>query len=187
MLREKLFLLLKKNTVASGRQAKQNYSNCSAVLITAFSSSYQVKQLTNRKKMRTEKIKLTDSTTDVVTKMSEGNIGAMNVIMKILVNETIDPDNIMGGIAVILSLDSYGIYGTAIYVLHNDICDCDLAKTLAVLRATQMGMLDHNVLKAACYRQYYSGKNLIPVEELYAKVKQRLPAFNSLNTNKSES
>jgi hypothetical protein len=129
--------------------------------------------------MGNEKIKLTDSVTDIVTKMSDGNIGALTIIMQIL-SETdkIDPDNMLGGLGVVLILDTYGIYGTDIYILNNDICDRNLAKMLAVLRATQMGMFDSITLKNACHRQDRSGKDIIPVEELYLKVKERLPDFD---------
>jgi len=130
-------------------------------------------------KMGNEKIKLTDSTMDVVVKMSEGNPGAMNVIMQMLKPNNIDPDNVMGGLGAILLMDTYGIYGMDIYILNNDICGRDLAKTLAVLRATQMGMFDRNILKDACHRQDRSGKQLVPVEELYLKVKERLPNFDA--------
>lgn len=129
--------------------------------------------------MGKEKIQLTDSTMDVVVKMSEGNPGAMNVIMQMLKPNNIDPDNAMGGFGAILLMDTYGIYGTDIYILNNDICDRDLAKTLAVLRATQMGMFDSNILKDACHRQDRSGKQLVPVEELYLKVKEMLPNFDA--------
>lgn len=129
--------------------------------------------------MGNEKIKLTDSTMDVVVKMSEGNPGAMNVIMQMLQPNNIDPDNAMGGLGAILLMDTYGIYGTDIYILNNDICDRSLPKTLAVLRATQMGMFDSNILKDACHRQDRSRKQLVPVEELYLKVKERLPNFDA--------
>lgn len=128
--------------------------------------------------MRNERIKLTDSTVDVVVKMSEGNPGAMSVLMQLLQPNDIDPDNSMGGLGVILSLDYYGIYGTDIYILNNYICDRDMVKMLAVLRATQLGLFDSNILKDACHRQDISGKSIVPVDELYLKVKERLPNFD---------
>ena len=126
-----------------------------------------------------EKIKSTDSTMDIILKMSDGNPGALNAIMQILEPNNIDPDNSLGGFGVVLLLDTYGIYGTDIYVLYSDICGKDLAKTLAVLRACQFGLFDSRVLADACHRQDYSGKELVPVEELYLKVKERLPKFDS--------
>lgn len=145
-----------------------------------------IKGYINHKQLKTmettnqkERIKLTDSTMDVIVKMSEGNPGAMNVLIQMLTPNNIDPDNGLGGLGAILLMDSYGIYGTDIYILNSDICDKNLAKTLAVLRATQMGMFDGNILKDACHRQDRSGKQLVPVEELYLKVKEKLPNFDS--------
>ncbi len=128
-----------------------------------------------------ERLKLNDSTMDIVIKMAEGNPGAMNVIIELLKPKTIDidPDNIMGGVGSILLMDTFGIYGTDIYILHNDICDRNIVKTIAVLRATQLGMFDMKILKDACHRQDRSGKQLVPVEELYLKVKTRLPRFDA--------
>lgn len=133
--------------------------------------------------MENTRIKLSDTTMDVMTKMSEGNPGALSVLMQMLMDTKIDPDNAMGGLGNILMLDTYGIYGTDIYILNNDICNRDLVKTLAVLRATQLGMFSSKILKDACHRQDRSGKELVPVEELYLKVKERLPKFDSQPKN----
>ncbi|MCV9934521.1 hypothetical protein OIU80_19750 [Flavobacterium sp. LS1R47] len=130
--------------------------------------------------MSNQRIKLNDSTMGVVAKMSDNNFGAIDVLMMLLQKETdnIDPDNFMGGLGVILYLDTLGIYGTDIYVLYNDICDRNLVEMLSTIRATQLGMFPSNILVDACGRQDYSGKKLIPVDELYLKVKERLPRFN---------
>lgn len=127
-----------------------------------------------------ERIKLTDSTMDVVSKMSEGNPGAMNVLMQMLMPNEIDPDNILGEMGYIFLLDTFGIYGTDIYVLYNDICEKDLAKMYAVLRATQLGLFSPVILKDASNRQDRSGQELVPVNELYKKVKRELPKFDSV-------
>jgi hypothetical protein len=88
----------------------------------------------------------------------------------------------MGGLGVLLTLDTFEVYGTAIYTLCNDICDGDLPKTLAVLRATQLGFFDKGILHTACNREDRSGKALVPVDELYMKVKQQLPNFDTQST-----
>ena len=126
------------------------------------------------------RIKLHDNTTDVVVKMSNGNPGAMNVIALLLKQaDRIDEYDAMGGFGKILLLDSFEIYGTDIYVLYNDICGRDLVKMIAVLRATQMGMFSSSILKDACHRQDYSGRDMVPVDELYDKVKEQLPLFGN--------
>lgn len=129
-----------------------------------------------------ERIKLTDSTMDVVVKMSDGNPGAMNVLMQMLQPNNIDPDNGLGGLGAILMLDSLGIYGTDIYVLNSDICERNLAKMLATLRAVQLGLFSGDILKDAAHRQDYSGRELVPVDELYEKVKERLPNFDAVES-----
>ncbi|MFZ2432508.1 MAG: hypothetical protein WAW57_15320 [Lutibacter sp.] len=131
------------------------------------------------------KINLSDSTMDIVLKMSEGNPGAMNAIMQMLDSKSneIDPDAFMGGVLKVLALDTLGIYGSDIYVLHNDICDRDMIKMFAVLRAHQLGFLNGSVLADACHKQDYSGKQMIDVEKLYKQVIDELPNFKRLEVN----
>ena len=129
-----------------------------------------------------ERIKLSDSMESAIIKMVEGNIGAMNVCM-LLIKEggNIDTQTIMGGFSFILDLDREGIYGTDIYVFWNDICNCELPKMVAVLRAVQLGFFNGRVLADACHRQDYSGRDLVPVNDLYNKVIERLPNFDLSN------
>lgn len=132
-----------------------------------------------KKNKTMSKINLSDNTMDVIVKMSDGNPGAMDVIIKLLTQgDSIDINDVMGGVGKILLLDTYGIYGADIYVLYNDICERNLSKMVAVIRATQLGFLGSNILKDACSRQDYSGKELIPIDELCQKIKVRLPLFN---------
>lgn len=125
------------------------------------------------------RITLADNTLTTITKMCDGNLGAMNVLIQMLTPEaeSIDPDNILGGLGKILSLDSLGIYGTDIYILHNDICDRDLVKMFAVLRAWQLGFINGNILANACAKQDGSGKSMVDVDGLYKRVQERLPNF----------
>lgn len=124
------------------------------------------------------RIQLNDTPISAITKLGDGNMGAMNVMMQMISSDHIDLA--MGGMGVLLSLDTHGIYGTDIYVLHSDICGNDMVKTLAVLRAVQLGLFDEATLVDACSRQDYSGRDMVPVDELYAKVKERLPKFNAV-------
>ena len=126
------------------------------------------------------RIQLKDNVISSVAKMSGGNPGAMQAMMEMIEGgEKIDPDSFMGGFGAILSLDTHEIYGTDIYVLHSDICERELSKTLAVLRSVQLGFLSGTLLKNACSRQDYSGKKMIDVEGLYKRVKKELPNFDT--------
>jgi hypothetical protein len=129
--------------------------------------------------MSNQRIQLHDSTLAIVSKMCEGNPGAMQILMEMLSPKTdeIDPNNMLGGMGAVLMLDTVGIYGGGIYTLHNDICGRDMVKTLAVIRAVQLAFLDGVVLRNACSLNDRSGKDMVPVEELYKKVKERLPEF----------
>lgn len=125
------------------------------------------------------RIKLNDTTLSAVSKMSEGNPGAGITLMEMLTEgEKIDPDSALGGFGSILSLDTHGIYGTDIYIFHNDICGGEISKVIAVLRACQLGLFSPSILKDACSRQDRSGVSMVPVADLYAKVKERLPDFD---------
>lgn len=112
-----------------------------------------------------QRIELRDNKSDIIVKMCDGNPGAMNVLTQLLYsNMPID------GLSLILMLDSIGIYGTDIYVLYSDICNCDIDNTVMVIRAVQLGFFDGNILKDAAHRQDYSGRDLVPVDELCGKV-----------------
>jgi len=126
-----------------------------------------------------EIITLADNTVTAITKMSDGNPGAISAMVELLKHgERIDPQGIMGGIGFILDLDREGIYGTDIYVFWNDICEQEVVKMIAVLRAVQLGFFSGRTLANACHRQDRSGKSMIPVDELYEKVKERLERFD---------
>ena len=128
------------------------------------------------------RITLCDNAKSAVIKMCEGNPGAITALMEILkCAKQVDPDDFMGGLGKILALDTLEIHGTNIYVLWNDICDKNTSKMIAVLRANQLGFISDQILKDACHRQDRSGREIIPVEELYVKVVERFPRFDLVN------
>lgn len=121
-----------------------------------------------------ERIKGTDNILDVVQKMSEGNPGAVTVLSRMIKDgAAIDPQDFMGGLGAVLSLDTCRIYGSRIWMLYKDVCGEDLMKTLAVLRACQLGELtDIEMQHAIDFR----GEG-IDVDGLVATVKGRLEQF----------
>ena len=94
------------------------------------------------------RIELTDNTISSIIKMSEGNPGAATALSAIAkkANE-IDPQSAFGSLAGILSLDTYEIYGSSIYVLFNDKCGRDVRSMLLLLRAVQLGFKSQSWLK----------------------------------------
>jgi hypothetical protein len=124
-----------------------------------------------------ERIQLTDSTMDVVMKMSEGNPGAVTVIMSLFKDAAkIDPDNWMPGLGEVLSLDTLGIYGSKIWMFYKDVCSEDLVKMCAVIRSHQLGITSKDSFIHAIDNR---GDGL-DVDDLLNQVKTRLPAFGNI-------
>ena len=119
---------------------------------------------------------LSMTTIEIITSLADGNPGAVRVMIEMLENgDRIDPDSALGGLGAILSLDTHGIYGSRIWMLYKDVCGEDVAKTLASLRAVQLGVASHTDLVAAI-----DGKrNRFDPTEALQSVRQRLPAFAS--------
>jgi len=139
-----------------------------------------IRLTTKTYKMKDQRIQLTDSIMDITIKMCEGNPGAMTFIMGAFKeSEEIDPDG-MGNLGFILNADRCGIYGTDLYVLWSDLCDRNMTLSIALLRATQLGIISDELLADACNRQDYSGKDIIAVQEVYEKVCEQLPNFQRI-------
>lgn len=126
--------------------------------------------------MRKTRLELNDSIMDVVVKMVEGNPGATSVCTQLLKdNKEIDPDSALGEMGSIFSLDGLGIYGHRIWRLYKDVCGEDIAKTVGILRANQLGFVSESNLNQAIDNRGY-GLNL---DSLIDQVKERLPNFDS--------
>lgn len=55
--------------------------------------------------------------------------------------EKVDPDALMGGITHVFLLDTFHIYAERIWMLYKDLCKESIPKTIAMLRACQMGIV----------------------------------------------
>ena len=94
------------------------------------------------------RLNLEDTVLDMVTKMSDGNIGAVGA-MSLIINSIseIDPQVAGGGMTTLMILDDWGIYSTSIYILFNDKCDGDTRKFLMLMRAVQLGFLPQETIQ----------------------------------------
>lgn len=129
------------------------------------------------------KLELTDTMEDVLFKMSEGNPGALTVCLQIIKDGgQIDPDDAMGGIGKLLSLDAMGLHGSKIWMLYKDVCKQDLPKMLALLRGRQLGFVNEAKILHAV-ENYGDGIN---VDDICDQVVKRLPRFK-LAMNHQES
>lgn len=82
------------------------------------------------------RLKMTDSTMDIVIKMSDGNPGAMSTVMELLQEVNKDIRNI----GVILFLDSpLELYGSQLYQLWNDCCGRDIQKVIKIVNLCAKG------------------------------------------------
>jgi len=94
------------------------------------------------------RLKLKDTFISAITKMSDGNPGAITALIDLsLSSPEIDPQSEFGGIGPFFSFDLYEIYGSDIYIIWNDKCGRDSRKTLMLLRAVQLGFLQESKLK----------------------------------------
>lgn len=124
------------------------------------------------------RIDLADNALSAFVKMSEGNPGALTVLMKLhQEGEKIDPDAAFGGFANILSLDTLDIYGSEIWQFYKDLCRQNLTDMIGLMRAVQLGFLRESELRTAITQG-------APTAEWVAKhvnmVRERLPNFGKV-------
>lgn len=125
-----------------------------------------------------ERLSLNDSLQTAAAKLCEGNPGAMSAIVNMsAIAPEVDPQNFAGSFGPLMHLDSCGIYGSGIYVLWNDLCNCDSKLAIAVLRATQLGIVNKDTLREGCLKHDRSIKTMIDPNEVYQQVKSRLSLF----------
>lgn len=127
-----------------------------------------------------ERIALNDDMVTIASKLSEGNPGALNVIMQLIKHsEKIDPDAAFGPFAHLFSLDSFGIYGPKIWILYKDVCGENIVNMIAVMRSVQLGHLPYEMLERAF--NGIDGNRLeaakLDVPAILEKVKNELPNF----------
>ena len=125
------------------------------------------------------RITLHDNPQSAIIKMADGNPGALTAMMEIYQNSPrIDPENAFGGLAPILHLDTLRLYGSEIYIIFNDKCNCDCRKMLILLRAAQLGFLPAEQVQEMAVDQMRS-IDLTPEEweQIDKQVCKRLPQF----------
>ena len=118
-----------------------------------------------------ERITLDDSVMSAIMKLSEGNPGAVGVLIELSKGDAAtDPDSVWGPLSSILSLDTNGIYASGIWILYKDICQQNPLRVRTLLRAVQLGLEPRSILR---------GKSLTDEQHqaLLSKVQAELPAF----------
>ncbi|MEE3417776.1 MAG: hypothetical protein VZQ62_00385 [Methanosphaera sp.] len=80
--------------------------------------------------MKEKRINLSDNLMESITKLSEGNPGALNVLMGIVDKFKNDTVKVFSKFSII---DTMNLYGSNLYMLWNDCCGRDLDKTLKII------------------------------------------------------
>lgn len=121
------------------------------------------------------RIQLTDTTFDMIFKMSGGNPGAVTVLAAILKEgDAIDPDAAMAGFMTILTMDTFQVYDEKIWVLYKYVCNQELGNFMGLIRATQLGFISVAELQGFIKDEKITiGRR----NELLAKVRETLPGF----------
>ena len=114
---------------------------------------------------------------EMLWEMSRGNPGGLRVCVDLLSQAYhIDPDSALGGLGVVLQLDTLGIYENRIWMLYKDVCGQDLAKMMAVLRGWQLGLLTEEHVAAAVDA---SLGHTLDLDDILARVQEQLPRFGA--------
>ena len=115
------------------------------------------------------KITMFDDSTSAVTKLCNGNPGAINACCH-LIKDGAHVYPYTDGCEYLITLDTLGIYGTDIYVLWSDICQRDLEKMIAMLRIAKRDPNKAGLLRDACGRQDYSGRKLLQEDKIFSRL-----------------
>lgn len=125
--------------------------------------------------MAHERIQLNDTFITSVTKLAEGNPGAVNVLAQLYsTTAAVDPDNIMGGFGSLLGIDSLGIYGCEIWQLYKDVCYENILNVHILLRGWQLGYVRKETIHAAIASNRAKSFNF---PAILTQIQLRLPAF----------
>ena len=120
------------------------------------------------------RLKLDMNFNDILFAVSDGNPGAINVIVESLKHgEAIDPDNGFKAWGFVLNLDGLGIYASRVWMLYKDVCRENLAHAIGIARSVQLGIVTVDELNEAI-----DGKRKLDVEATLEKVCEQLPRFN---------
>ena len=121
------------------------------------------------------RLELTDTPKDILIKMSEGNPGALMVCINLLkYGKEIDPEAALGGLANVFDLDTFGIYGSDIWVLAKDVCGGRLDNLVLLLRSHQLGITRKGEILSAISRTDEKAFDFVAIAE---KVKSELDSF----------
>jgi hypothetical protein len=122
-----------------------------------------------------------EETSKRLLNLCENNSAAYKCVMQLLSsNKRIDPSNGFGPLGALITLHSSNITGNNINLLFNSVCQGNVARLIAVLRAIQLGIICKTEVLIATTMCSDTKKESLNIKEIYNKVKQ----FLALNFDK---
>lgn len=115
------------------------------------------------------RITVTDNMNSALVKICEENPGAVNACC-CLIKEGLTSPIQFHGLQYIMILDKLQIYGIDIYVLWSDICNRDTSKMIEALKIADQDELKADVLRDACHRQDYSGRQILQDDNMFKDI-----------------
>jgi hypothetical protein len=134
------------------------------------------------KRTTRERIALHMTVQEIVEEMSKDgpftSVNAVAICVDILrYGKSIDLDDLFEGFGSLMTLDTLGIWGDKIRQLH-EMCDGNITKLIAVLRAYQLGQLAGVTREKLMHAIANNGEG-IDLDAVMLAVKERLPRFNN--------
>lgn len=123
----------------------------------------------------TAKPKLTNRMTlqHAILAVADGNDDAMQVLFEALrTHEKIDPSGHKGPFSALVAFDQKAVHGVRVFRLYKDVCQSDIVKTMACLRAVGLNILREKDLNAAI-----DGYKSINADNIVALVRVKLNGF----------
>ena len=112
------------------------------------------------------RLELKDSLLEILTKMGEGNPGAIRVISEVLkLGNLYDP--YVPSAMYFVQLDIIGYYGSAIWELYKDVCGESIPRLLTYLRGTQLGLI----------KPFGYMEESLDFDKLLIGIQEKLPRF----------
>lgn len=108
-------------------------------------------------------------------RLSEGNPGAINVMVSTMMNYVkVDPRAVFGPMHVVMFLEEHQIKGSNIWFMFKNVCEQNLVYFIAFIRGVQLGLIDHFIPADIAKRRT---PEPIDFPALIEKIKERTP-FN---------
>jgi hypothetical protein len=126
------------------------------------------------------KITLTDNFMDICVKLSDGNPGALTVLVQLYKEEAlVDPDSAFAPFSTMLAFDSRGIYADKIWILYKDICKQNIVYLITLFRANQLGLISDEAIEDAIDSGHAGNARSIDIDikDLLKQVQEKLPEF----------